>query len=237
MRWASPPDRVGAERSNWRYPSPTRSRNCNRARISASRSRPICVSRGVSFSLENKSRVRSTEPLASEATDRSRKRTLRAIGLSRCPSHALQGVGSCSYHSFHQISSPLCSASKPVISTPVPKQLSHHPCLELNENKRGSSSAKLLPQEGQARFVENTTTLSDFGPSTCTRPFPKSNARDNAWCSWVSCFASTSTCATGSSIVCSLKRDRRGHFEVEMFAPSTRRTLKPFLAAHLARSV
>src|SRR3954452_679588 len=104
------------------------------------------------------------------------------MGFSRWPSHAWQGVGSCSYHSFHQISSPLCSSSKPVISTPVPKQLSHHPCLELNENSLGSSSAKLRPHEGHARFVENTTTRSESGPSTCTNPLPKSRAWDNAWC-------------------------------------------------------
>src|SRR5579864_4440081 len=180
MRCASPPESVGAERSNCRYPSPTRSRNCRRARISASRSRPICCSRVLSFSFEKNSRVRSTEPLANEATDRSRNITLSAIGLSRCPSHASHGVGSCSYHSFHQISSPLCSSSKPVISTPVPKQLSHQPCLELNENRRGSSSAKLRPQEGHARLVENTTTRSELGPRTCTSPLPKSSARDSA---------------------------------------------------------
>src|SRR5262249_41864522 len=117
------------------------------------------------------------------------------------------------------------------------KQLSHHPCLELNENSRGSSSAKLRPQDGQARLVENTTTRSDFGPRTWTSPLPKSSARDSAWCRVVSVFASTSSCARGSRIVCSLNRDRRGHLAVEMFAPSTRSVLNPFFAAHLARSV
>ena len=45
---------------------------------------------------------------------------------------------------------------------PVPKQSSHQPCLELNENRRGSSSAKLVPQEGQARLMLNTCTLGFF---------------------------------------------------------------------------
>src|SRR5262249_12561559 len=117
---------------------------------------------------------------ASEAIERSRNRTLSATGLRRCPSQASHGVGSCSYHSFHQISSPLCSSSNPVISTPVPKQLSHQPCLELNENSRGPSSGKLRPQEGHARLVENTTTRSEPGARTCTRPLPKSSARDRA---------------------------------------------------------
>src|SRR4051812_47185743 len=96
---------------------------------------------------------------------RSWNRTLSSTGLSRCPSQPVQAVGSCSYQSFHHTSSPVCSSSKPVISTPVPKQLSHQPCFELNEKRRGSSSEKLRPQEGQARLVENTVTLSEFGPS------------------------------------------------------------------------
>src|ERR1700761_9323570 len=179
MRCASPPESVGAERHSCRYPSPTRSRNSSRARISANRSRPICVSREVSFSLAKNSRVRSTEPPASDATDRSRNRTLSATGFSRCPVHAPHATGSCSYHSFHHTSSPVCSSSNPVISTPVPKQLSHQPCLELKEKSRGSSSAKLWPHEGQARLVENTTTFSDFGLSTWTSPLPKSSARVN----------------------------------------------------------
>src|SRR5262249_41138518 len=134
-------------------------------------------------------------------------------------------VGSCSYHSFHHTSSPLCSASKPVISTPVPKQLSHQPCFELNEKRRGSSSEKLRPHEGQARRVENTVTLSLFGASTCTRPLPKSIARVRA--SWMSAsaLASTRIDATGSSMVCSLKRDKRGHLLVGTSAPSTRSVL------------
>ena len=48
---------------------------------------------------------------------------------------------------------------------------------------------------------------------------------------------STSISATGNSIVCSLKRDSRGQLVVGIFAPSTRSCLKPFFAAHLARSV
>src|SRR6185503_17864259 len=117
---------------------------------------------------------------------RSRKRTLIATGLSRCPSQAVQAVGSCSYHSFHHTSSPVCSSSKPVISTPVPKQLSHQPCFELNEKRRGSSSEKLRPHEGQARLVENTVTLLELGPSTWTSPLPKSRARARAACKVVS---------------------------------------------------
>src|SRR6185503_7090224 len=140
---------------------------------------------------------------------RSRKRTLIATGLSRCPSQAVQAVGSCSYHSFHHTSSPVCSSSKPVISTPVPKQPSHQPCFELNEKRRGSSSEKLRPHEGQARFVENTVTLSALGPSTCTMPLPKSSARTSASWMSVSAAASTRIDATGSSMVCSLKRESR----------------------------
>ncbi len=40
--------------------------------------------------------------------------------------------------------------------------VSHQPCLELKENSRGSSSGKLVPQDGQARLVENTASVT-FG--------------------------------------------------------------------------
>ena len=46
--------------------------------------------------------------------------TASAVGLSRRPSHAAQGIGSPSYQSFHQISSPVCSSSKPESLEPVP---------------------------------------------------------------------------------------------------------------------
>ena len=44
----------------------------------------------------------------------------------------------------------------------MPKQPSHQPCLELNENRRGSSSEKLVPQDGQERLMLNTCTLGFF---------------------------------------------------------------------------
>ena len=54
------------------------------------------------------------------AIDRSRKRTLSATGLRRFPWHAGQGSASPSHHAFHQISSPVCSSSKPESLSPVP---------------------------------------------------------------------------------------------------------------------
>jgi hypothetical protein len=107
----------------------------------------------------------------------------------------------------------------------------------LKENSRGSSSAKLRPQEGQARLVENTVAAADFALSTCTSPLPKSRARASAACSAASVLAPTSSSATGSSIVCSRKRESRGQGEVGSGSPSTRSVRKPFFAAHFARSV
>src|ERR1700733_2108984 len=237
MRCASPPERVGAERSSARYPKPTRFRNCKRARISASRSRAIAASRVFNLSCAKNLRTSSIGSRASSAIERSRKSTLSATGFKRAPAQAAHRGGAPSYHSFHQISSPVCSAPKPLISTPVPKQLSHQPCLELKEKRRGSSSAKPLPQEGHARRVENTSTRVPFAPSTCTTPLPKSSVRSSAACNSESFDELTSMFATGSSIVCSRKRDRRGQAAVATYAPSTRKVLKPFLADHLARSV
>src|SRR6185437_1167951 len=157
--------------------------------------------------------------------------------LRRRPWQVSHGCVSRPYHSFHHTSSPDCSASKPGISTPVPKQPAHQPWRELNENSRGSSSAKLRPQDGQARLVENTVTCLACGASTCTSPLPKSSARSSAARSARSPLTLTSTSATGSSMVCSLKRDRRGQGAVGSSSPSTRSARKPFLAAHLARSV
>src|ERR1700683_2663950 len=235
MRCASPPERVGAERSSARYPKPTRSRNCNRARISASRSWAIAASRAVNLSCVKNLRTASIDSQASAAIERSRKRTLSATGFNRAPAQALHSGGAPSYHSFHQISSPVCSALKPLICKPVPKQLSHQPCFELKEKSRGSSCAKPLPQEGHARRVEHTSTRAPFAPRTCATPLPKSSVRSSAACSSASFDALTSRLATGSSIVCSRKRDRRRQPAVATFAPSTRSHLNPFLAAHFAR--
>src|SRR5262249_61318790 len=73
-------------------------------------------------------------------------------------SHAVQTCSSPTYHAFHHLSSRVCSSSKPRNFNPVPKQDSHHPCLELNENSRGSRSGKLRLHTGQARLVDNTCT-------------------------------------------------------------------------------
>ena len=45
------------------------------------------------------------------AIERPRKRTASAVGLRRLPSQAGQGSAAPSYHSFHQISSPVCSSA------------------------------------------------------------------------------------------------------------------------------
>ena len=47
-------------------------------------------------------------------------RTANASGRSRLPAHAGQARSFPSNHSFHQISSPVCSSSKPASSRPVP---------------------------------------------------------------------------------------------------------------------
>src|ERR1700722_14113362 len=197
----------------------------------------MAASRVESFSWLKNLRTAAMGSCASAAIERSRYRTLSAIGFKRAPAQSVQAGGSPSYHSFHQTSSPVSSSLNPLIASPVPKQLAHQPCLELKENRRGSSSANPLPQEGQARRVENTSTRALLEPRTCSTPLPKSSARCNAACSSVSVWALTAMCATGSAMVCSRKRDRRGQPAVATFAPSTRSVLNPFFAAHLARSV
>ena len=79
-------------------------------------------------------------------------------GFSRSPSHAGQASGSSACQSFQVATSPVCSASKPCSFRPVPMHFGHQPCFELKENSRGSSSAKPVPQLGQARWVEYTST-------------------------------------------------------------------------------
>ena len=63
----------------------------------------------------------------------------------------------------------------------------HQPCLELKENSRGSSSAKLRPQEGQARLVENTLrcrlprrATCDARPCRSRAPLPNSTRSSTA---------------------------------------------------------
>ena len=108
--------------------------------ISAIRSRAISASRLLSRSLLTKVTVSSMAWRVRSAMFRSRKRTCSAIGFRRWPSQVSQVCARPSCHSFQAFSSPLCSSSKPSSARPVPKQPSHQPCLELNENRRGSSS-------------------------------------------------------------------------------------------------
>src|ERR1700674_1765945 len=110
--------------------------------------------------------------------------TARASGFRRLPPHSGQGW-STSSHSIQESSTwssvPVRerSASQPTSfsSSPVPTQALHQPCRELYENRRGSSSAKPRPQDGQARLVENDC---GFFARTCTAPFPSSSAFDSS---------------------------------------------------------
>src|SRR2546429_3010873 len=204
----------------------------------------MAASRPRRSSTAKKRRASLTDNRARSAIDRSRKRTASASGLSRRPSHAEQAWASSSYHSFHQISSPLCSASKPRSFKPVPKHVSHQPCFELNENRRGSSSAKLRLHTGHARLVENVdraapgkSSLTLLFGCTCTTPLPNSSARESASRNALSASGPTTRLATGSSIECSLKRSSRGQRAVGSIAPSTESSAKPLRAAHFARSV
>src|SRR5439155_22883935 len=128
-----------------------------------------------------------------------------------------------SSHSFHQLSSPRCSASKPRSFKPVPKHDSHDPCFELNANRRGSSSAKLRLHTGHARLVENVAKVGsgstfDFVfpgtgreiANTCTTPLPNSSARDSPSRNALSVSGPTTRVTTAKSIECILKRPSGG---------------------------
>ena len=114
------------------------------------RSRAISASRPCSLQTSRKTRARRRPAApASSAIDWLAKRDVErdrdSAAARRRPGRR---VASPSNHSFHQISSPDCSASKPLMRTPVPKHASHQPCFELYENSRGSGSAKLRPHDG-----------------------------------------------------------------------------------------
>ncbi len=154
MRCASPPLSVGAERSSDRYERPTCSRKAARLSISATMSRAISFSRPSRARPRISAAIPDTGSRAYSAMFFPRNRTASASGRRRRPPQAGQVFSGPSHQSFHQISSPVCSASNPESCWPVPKQDGHQPCRELYENRRGSSSSKLLPHRGQARFVE-----------------------------------------------------------------------------------
>ena len=61
----------------------------------------------------------------------------------------------CSPGSAGEASSPVAPRRARDLG-PVPKQDSHQPCQNWEDNSRGSSSAKLVPQDGQARLVDST---------------------------------------------------------------------------------
>ncbi|CFW04641.1 Uncharacterised protein [Bordetella pertussis] len=125
----------------------------------------------------------------------------------------MQVLASPSYQAFQAVSSPVCSASKPCSCRPVPKQPPHQPCLELYENRRGSGSGKLMPHDGQARLTEKCCCCRSpsrparsrsSGYTTLSTPCPCSRACRTASRSAASLPGSTTTSATGSSMVCSL---------------------------------
>ena len=211
-------------------------RNSRRARSSASRSRAISLLARLRASASQKNFASVFDRLRGRSRRsmfRSRKRTPSASGLRRLP--FARGAGLVDLEPLdprveHVVfgAGLLRSSSQPTssIAGRCRSTLAHQPCFELNENRRGSSSGKLRPHEGHARLVENTVHLVGFGPSTCTTPLPNSSARASASRSCVSRSSRRPRArATGSSIVCSLKRSRRGHGRVGSSSPSTRRCL------------
>ena len=136
--------------------------------------------------------------------------------------------------------------------TPVPTQSGHQPCLLLYENRRGSSAAYEVAHTGQARSAENTCSLPipavgepssiaccrpSMPLSTCTTPLPCCSACARAERSSASFCGFTSRLTTGNSMVCSLKRSRRGNGAVGTNSPSTRRCVWPRGRAQSANSV
>ncbi|MCY1238043.1 hypothetical protein D9M72_507610 [compost metagenome] len=184
-----------------------------RPRISARMSRAISPSRPRATRPVKKVCASDTGSEASSAIDLSRQRTARATRFRRSPSQTVQTLASPSYQAFQAVSSPVCSSSKPCSCRPVPKQPVHQPCLELYENRRGSGSGKLVPQDGQARLTEKCCCWSSLFSASCSlftgqtmdmTPWPFSSALLTAARRPASLAGSTTTSATGSSIVCSL---------------------------------
>src|SRR6185503_1078027 len=133
-------------------------------RLSSSATRSLAISRALLFSSIFfiwfcKSEIAK---FPKSAMLLSSQRTANASGLRRLPWQAGQGW-STSSHSIQESSTwssvPVRerSASQPTSfsSSPVPTQAGHQPWRELYENRRGSSSAKPRPQDGQERLVEN----------------------------------------------------------------------------------
>ncbi|MDC4225464.1 MAG: hypothetical protein MPW15_14795 [Candidatus Manganitrophus sp.] len=82
-------------------------------------------------------------------------------------------------------------------------------------------------------MVENTFSEG----AIWTTPLPNASARVSNARSAASADGWTLISPTGSSMVCSLKRSSRGQGATGGNSPSTRRCVKPFPSAHLARSV
>ena len=55
---------------------------------------------------------------------------------------------------------------------PSPEHVGHAPCGLLNENVRGSISAKLMPQYGHANCSENTCSSPESASTASIRPSP-----------------------------------------------------------------
>src|ERR1700677_572375 len=137
------------------------------------------------------------------------RRTLRAIGFKRAPLQSGHSTAcpsssdSCCFSSFNSdssIDSP-SSSSGTSHTSPKPRQPLHHPCGELNENKRGSSSSNDVPQPGQLISVLKIVEL--FSESIIRAdPCPTSSARTTR--SFTDFFEPVSPMS--ASIECSLNR-------------------------------
>ncbi len=142
-------------------------------------------------------------------------------GLRRWPWHSPQAMASRSNQSFHQISSPVWASSKSGISSPVPKQPVQPAVLGV-EGKH----ARIRLREAAAAGRAGATRREHRRPGR-----PRHDAHQalavvqrlaQRLINWNSVFAVTPSVATGSSMVCSLKRFRRGQRAVGTFTPSTR---------------
>jgi len=172
-------DKVGAERSNCRYPRPTRPRNCNR-RGSRPADRVRSGSRGTAVQLEKNSLdvPRSRWPVRPRIdpetyAERDWIEPVSIAGLTGRGFVLIPVVPPDFLAAQLFVESRHLDARAETTVAPA--------CLELN--RTGEDRARQSCAAGRARALgRENTTHSDFVPRTWTSPLPKSRARDNAWC-------------------------------------------------------
>ena len=121
----------------------------------------------------------------------------------------------------------MINCSSNLSSLPRPSQAEQAPCGLLNENNRGSISAKVNPETGQANFAENKIRSPVVASSATASPSARPRACSMESASRVSNPSRTTTRSTTTSMSCLNFLSRSGASSIRTISPLILARWKP----------